>query len=288
MSRALALVLVATALTSGTVAAQDASDPPPEAVAEPPPEGADPLALAEQAYLDVDFETIQLHGEDALAGGRLTPQQLVRVYQLLGIAAVALGDSEAAHRYFVVMLAIDPAARLPSTVPPRLRGPYMEARGEVSARSQQLTAEVGLAHAEGGVRVVVTDPFELVRRLRVHARVEGAAEYETTEREVQGEVLVPVAGGSSAERVECWVELVDQFGNRVLQLGDAIEPRVLFGRAEVSATTGPTPGGNVLEEPAFWIGALGALVVAGAVTTGVLVDQASHRPSVVTSVSIGF
>ncbi|MDQ3035740.1 MAG: hypothetical protein M3Y87_25275, partial [Myxococcota bacterium] len=51
---------------------------------------------------------------------------------------------------------------------------------------------------------------------------------------------------------------------------------------------GATDGGgrSVVEEPAFWIIAVGVVLLAGGVTAGILVDQASHVP-VQTGVSFG-
>lgn len=244
----------------------------------------DALAEAEQAYLDVDFERMLSRAEDALTAGGLTPERLVRVYQLLGIAAAALGDPQTAQQHFQRMLAIDPDARLPNTVPPRLRGPYLEARGVVSLRSERLAAEVGLARPQNSVRVGITDPFQVTRRVRVHARLEGAAEYTTVELPATREVMAPLEGSGQADRVEVWVELLDQYGNQVLTLGSPFEPRVI-GRTAVAVA--PAAGRSVFEEPAFWIVTAGVLVVAGAITAGVLYDQSTQR-RIVTTVSIGF
>jgi len=44
------------------------------------------LRQAEEAYLNVDFEAVQSHALEALRSGNLTPEQLVRTYELLGVA----------------------------------------------------------------------------------------------------------------------------------------------------------------------------------------------------------
>ena len=160
------------------------------------------LQQAEQAYLEVDFERTQARAGDALAAGGHSPAQLVRIYQLLGVSAAALGDTQQAHDYFVRMLAIDPEGRLDDTVPPRLRAPFLEARGVVSARTERLSADVGLARAQSSVRVALVDPFEVARRVRVHARIEGQVEFTTVEAAAAPEVMATLEGSGNADRVE--------------------------------------------------------------------------------------
>jgi hypothetical protein len=259
------------------------------------PEPTDPLQAAEQAYLDVDFERTLEHASAALQAGGHTPDRLARIYQLLGVSGAALGDPDGARDFFQRMLAVDPDATLDDTVPPRLRAPFLEARGAVSARTDQLGVEVGIDREQAAVRVALTDPFQMARTLRVHARVEGGTEYTTTESEAQAEVIAPLAGADTADRVEYWVEVLDPYGNQLAMEGTEFEPRTVGRVAAVVVGPGPggpgaggggVGGGNVFEEPAFWIIAGGVVLVIGAVVTGVLVDQASHVP-VQTGVSMG-
>ena len=59
------------------------------------------LREAEEAYLNVEFEQVRDHALEALRGGRLTPDQLVRTYELLGVASSALHETDVARDYFV-------------------------------------------------------------------------------------------------------------------------------------------------------------------------------------------
>lgn len=262
-----------------------------------PPTPTDPLQAAEQAYVDVDFESTLEHASSALQAGGHGPDRLARIYQLLGVSAAALGDPDGARDFFERMLAIDPDATLDDTVPPRLRAPFLEARGVVSARTDELGAQVGIDRAQSAVRVELTDPFGMARTVRVHARLEGGAEYTSAEGESAGEVLMPLPGADTADRVEYWVEVLDPYNNQLAILGSEFEPRtvgrIATGGGGGGAGAGPGAGGtdagggtSIVEEPAFWIIAVGVVLVAGAVTTGVLVDQASHVP-VQTGVSFG-
>jgi hypothetical protein len=248
------------------------------------------LQRAEQSYLDVDFEGTLAAAQEALREGRHTPAQLVRIYELLGVSSAAVGENDRARDFFVRMLAIDLSADLDDTVPPRLRAPFLEARGIVTSRPERLGAEIGLARVQSALHVALTDPFQLGRSLRVHARLEGTLEFTTEEEAAQPVMFARLEGASTADRVEYWVELVDPFGNQILVLGSEFEPRVVGravpGVAGGSGGNGGGGGGDVLSEPWFWI-VVGVVVVgAGATTAAILGDQAS-RLEVRTGVTVG-
>ncbi|GAB4198847.1 MAG: hypothetical protein OHK0013_08440 [Sandaracinaceae bacterium] len=244
------------------------------------------LGRAEQAFLDVDFEGTLSAAQEALREGGHTPAQLVRIYQLLGVSSAAMGDSERARDFFVRMLAIDPSADLDDTVPPRLRAPFLEARGIVTSRPERLGAEVGLARSQSAVHVALTDPFQLGRTIRVHARLEGTLEFSTREEAAQPVVFARLDGAATADRVEYWVELVDPFGNQILVLGSEFEPRIV-GRATPSQVGGGGGGGgDVLSEPWLWI-VIGVVVVGAGVTAGIVLGDQASQLQLRTGVSIG-
>jgi hypothetical protein len=243
--------------------------------------GPESLAEAETAYSDVDFERARASASEAIALGGLSPTELVRAYQLVGVSSSALGDPVSARAAFVQMVSIDPDARLDDTVPPRLRAPFLEARGQVSGRTGRLSAEVQLARAYGALRIALTDPFELVATVRIHARVEGQVEFTTSEFDPEPEIMARHSGASSADRMEYWLEALDQNGNQLLLVGTEYEPRVIGRVAAAASTTGPSEGGGgggpgVFGEPVFWL-VVGLVAVAGAgVGIGFAVDAQSH------------
>jgi hypothetical protein len=246
------------------------------------------LARAEEAYLEVDFDGTLAAAQEALREGRHTPAQLVRLYELLGVSSAAVGEAERARDFFVRMLAIDPGADLDDTVPPRLRAPFLEARGIVTSRPERLGAEVGLARVQSALHVALTDPFQLGRTLRVHARLEGTLEFSMREEAAQTVMFARLEGAASADRVEYWVELVDPFGNQILVLGSEFEPRVV-GRAVAGAGGGGGGGGgggDVLSEPWLWI-VVGVVVVGGGVTAGIILGDQASRLELRTGVTIG-
>jgi len=238
-------------------------------------EAQTPLQQAEAAYVDVDFETTLSASQTAIDSGDLSPGELARAYELLGVSAAALGDAEAAREVFLRMLSIQPDRRLDDTVPPRFRAPYMEASGIVSARPDRMGAEVTLARAHASLRVVLVDPYEMVEGIRLHMRAEGTVEYETFEAPYGAEILVPFGGAAGSAPVEYWLELIDPRGNQLVVEGSEFAPNVLGARAAGGGEAAPA-GPSIFEEPIFWI-IVGSVVLVGAgVGIGVGVEQASH------------
>jgi hypothetical protein len=251
----------------------------------------DPLSAAELAFAEVDFERTLERSAEALQAGAHTPQQVVRIYQLLGVSAAALGDPDGARDFFQRMLAVDGDAELDDTVPPRLRAPYLEARGIVSARPDRLGVELALARDRGSLRVTLSDPFEMARQLRVHARPEGGIEFVTSEGEAQDETTVPITDARAGDRVEVWIEVLDGYGNQLALVGSDLEPRIVGRVAAAEGGAGgddgsapgsaaSTGGGrSIAEEPLFWVALIGGLAVVGAgIGIGFAVDSASHVP----------
>ncbi|MCB9595521.1 MAG: hypothetical protein H6719_22565 [Sandaracinaceae bacterium] len=241
------------------------------------------LRAAEEAYLNVEFEEVRDHALEALRGGGLTPAQLVRTYELLGVANSALHETDTARDYFVRMLGIDPDHELDASVNPEMRDPFLEARGLWAARAGRLRIEVGLDRPNSALRVQVIDPTDMATRIRVAARLEGDAEFVTQEYEATVELTAAVTGAGSADRVEYYVEILDMHGNVMLGEGSAFDPRVV-GRMRVEGGGGG--GVTIFEEPVFWIIVAAVAAVAVGVTVGVVVDQRS-RIGIQTGISFG-
>jgi hypothetical protein len=245
-----------------------------------------PLEQAEAAYVEVDFETTLTASQTAIDSGELSPTELARAYELLGVSAAALGDAEAAREVFLRMLSIEPDRRLDDTVPPRLRAPFMEARGIVTARPDRMGAEVTLVRANGALLVRLVDPYEMVEGIRLHMRAEGSVEYETFEAPYAEEILAPFEPASGEGAVEYWLEVIDPRGNQLVVEGTQFEPNVLGARAIVAGGEGAPPpaGPSVFEEPVFWV-IVGSVIAVGAgIGIAVGVDQSS-RVNLVTGVT---
>src|SRR3954452_12992112 len=92
------------------------------------------LAAAEAAYVAVDFDGTRSASENALNEGNHDPTETLRLYTLLGIATATLGQEAEAREAFRRVLGIDPEAGLDKELSPKIRSPYLEVRGELSAK----------------------------------------------------------------------------------------------------------------------------------------------------------
>lgn len=246
----------------------------------------DELRQAEQAYLRVDFEATLQHARSALEEGGRSRNELTRIYQLQGISAAALGREEDARDAYVRMLALDPGHEMDRNLAPRLRGPFLEARGYWTAQSDRLEAQVVLAREEGGLRVSVSDPLDMAGAVVLRARPAGAASWSETRVPAVGHQLVPIPGAAEATQVEYALEVLDAHGNRIVEQGTVGAPRTV-GRAGLTAS-GPVreepEGDSILASPIFWTIA-GAIVVGA--TIGIAVAASDTSVGAQTDVSIG-
>src|SRR5262249_19240600 len=126
----------------------------PLARAETPPK----LAEAEAAYLAVDFEGTKTLARDALVAGGNEPAATLRLYTLLGVAASALGDEETARAAFRYVVALDPQGHLDKALSPKIRSPYLEVRGQLSAGGELAPLEARLTHQGSKLALELTDP----------------------------------------------------------------------------------------------------------------------------------
>lgn len=172
---------------------------------------SDPLAAAEQAYRDVDFEAQEAQVRRALEAGNNDRTRLTQLYRLLGIAQAARGDQAAARESFLRLLALDPEVELERALSPRVRSPYLEARGFWDVTPTRLGVDVLSRESRGDLQLSVRDPIGMAARVRVTCMAiqpQAAIELEASEL-----ILV-----TSRELAPHWakplrIELLDEHGN---------------------------------------------------------------------------
>jgi hypothetical protein len=183
------------------------------------------LAGAEAAYLAVDFESTKTLAHDALHQGGNEPAETLRLYTLLGIASSALGEEDAAREAFGRAIALDPQRRLDQTLSPKIRAPYLEVRGQLTARGE-LPALVGrLIEEAGGLRVELVDPTAIGRGIELSYRREPATPFTKVTLAAAPARLRSVPSG--AKRLEYVLVVRDEYGNAVFRRGTEADPAVL-------------------------------------------------------------
>jgi len=196
----------------------------------------DPLEAAERAYEKVDFATQLEQATRALEAGHRDPATLANIYRLLGIAHAALGSSDAAKQAFMRLLALDPAVALEHVLSPRLRTPYMEARGFWDVSRSRLALGVDWDATGHALELTLSDPLQMGHRVRVTSVAPEAREVAMLSAaprlNVDAGALEPHAG------TPLRVELLDPYDNvvlaRVITPPPAPEPRA--GGSQRAAT----------------------------------------------------
>jgi hypothetical protein len=187
-------------------------------------EGAS-LARAEAAYLEVDFESTKRLAHDALHAGGNEPADTLRLYTLLGIASSALGEADAAREAFSRVIALDPQGRLDKTLSPKIRAPYLEIRGQLSARGDVPALEGHLTYDVGTLRLELVDPTAIGHAIEVSYRAEYAESFTSVKLAKAPAKLGPAPAG--AQRLEYALVVRDEYGNVIFRRGSEEQPELL-------------------------------------------------------------
>lgn len=231
-----------------------------------PVRAQDDFGQALSAYNDIDFDGTIEHAEAAIASGELEPDQLSVLYRLLGLALSALDRAPEARQAFIRLLAIDPEPPIePVDLPPQQRSVYMEALGYWAPISTRLGAE----HTFNGgqLRLELTDPATLMRRVRVFFRPDAQGPYNRLEADAGRRVDLTLAG--TRERAEIYYELTDEHGNIILRRGSDLAP-IRVGRWEVAPPPEEEEQAPPDRTPYVVGGTVLAVVAAGSLATAVV------------------
>lgn len=188
------------------------------------------LEAAERAYQEVDFATVEDQARQGLALGHAAPEQVSRFYVLLGTASAALGHEDEAKSCFVAALALSPQMSLDRNLSPKLRGPYLEAKGYWEGNSQRLTLSVSVSSTGTDVTSKVSDPAHLTQQVRLYIRLKGEKRYQLKQVDSSGRATTPLPKGIARKAFEYFAQLVDGHGNRLFELGNTDSPQRFDGR----------------------------------------------------------
>ncbi|MEM6956468.1 MAG: hypothetical protein AAF645_12305 [Myxococcota bacterium] len=224
-------------------------------------EGPELLREADAAYADIDYERAGELAQEALESGGLGPADTSRVYELIGITAAANGDEEGSRDAYIRMLAINPSAQADSNLAPRLRSPFLEARGFWAGRRQRLAIEVD--QRSDDVRVRVVDPVAMALTLVARYRGADAADFDERRGSASEPLVIPLEEGGVYE-----LHLEDEYGNRLLERGSDDEARV--ADAIVSGGTGSDDETGEGRGVPLWVWIGAGVLAAGLLTTGIV------------------
>ncbi|HET9956095.1 MAG TPA: hypothetical protein VFQ61_16425, partial [Polyangiaceae bacterium] len=231
----------------------------------------DELSQAESAFRDIDFERCAAAAARALESGGRGLHETARLYSLLGISLAALGQHDEAMRAFVKMLAIEPEQRVESSLSPKLRAPYLDAKGFWGTTSERLRARVEFG--PHGVTVRITDPVGMASKLRIATRGSAESTWQTTNHAAAPVVELAHRAG---DELEFTLSLLDEHGNTIHELGSQGAPEHLRRPRSIARLAPSSALDRAGEEvrpsrahPLPWVTAGLAVLGAGATATGV-------------------
>jgi len=202
------------------------------------------LAEAERAYQSVDFPAAHALAKKALEAGGADREQTARLYVLLAISAAAQGDSEAAKAAFVSALAVDPTLKLDKGLSPKVRDPYLEARGYWGASSERLALSAKPSSDREHLIIQLSDPASLVSKLELRIAEAGVATRPSFQLSATPATRFALPSQLRGRSYEYSLRALDRFGNVLAERGSDADPelvRIAPAAPSKGSTLAPAP-----------------------------------------------
>jgi hypothetical protein len=184
---------------------------------------ADALADARKAVEGSDYFSARPALETALKAGKAGPTDLAEIYKLTGVVEAALGNAGPSEKAFARWLALEPRGSLPAGTSPKITRPFAAAQ-EHAKKVGPLSAKAETADNPPAVTLVVAnDPEKMIAGARVYFVADRKGE-QKLEAEGTGNVTIELGLG---KRIDLRVHAVDEYGNRVVELGSKDVPIVI-------------------------------------------------------------
>jgi hypothetical protein len=259
---------------------------------------ASPLEEAEALVTDMEYATALQKAEQLLRSPEAGPVELVAGWRIHGLCLSALNREAEAVESFRRLLAIDPSFRLPSEVSPKLRSAYYKAVGmSVDQKPIQVSHVPPVVTGRlGGLRLqarLEADPLRMVKGLRLRYRIAGGVREISVLADKPKGFSFKLPDGYSAEVFEYWFEAFNEYGGVLARSGSpdaplqlraaaAPEPAPVVVAASPIAPVAPPPGEADQDAgrwyTSWWFWTVVGVVVAGAVTGGVLATSLDSEP----------
>jgi hypothetical protein len=223
---------------------------------------------AERAYQGVDFPATHALAEQALESGGEPRQQTARLYVLLGISAAALGNGDEAKQDFVIALAIDPSLKLDKNLSPKLRAPYLEARGYWAAAAAPLSILAKPSADTTRLIVRLVDPASLVAKVELALAPKGVLPRRTFQLEAAKVTQFLVPNGLAERGYEFTVRALDRHDNVLAEQGSDADPELVS--APSAAPSAASNARNAPRDRSYFLPAALGLAGLGTATAGVI------------------
>lgn len=191
-------------------------------------EEGSPLARARTAVDNSEYSAARPLLAEALAAGNNDPEQLAEIYRMTGITAAALNDTKAATDAFTHLLALSPKFTLPAGTSPKISRPFVAA-GTYFKSHEPLHVKVQTSAQPPTVTLVIeSDPLQMIKRAAGTVRSDGGKA-----QKLAGQGSDRIAFDlPHGDRLEIELAVLDEYGNRLIELGSSELPIVIKGAVE--------------------------------------------------------
>lgn len=232
---------------------------------------------ARERFRSADFPGALQTLDRAEGAGDLDRDDVLSLFELRALVHAALGQDAEAEEALRALASISPSHRFGREVPPDV---VQRFRRLSDALPGPVSVEVGRSVANGRVRLeprASNDVLDLLRHVRVHARVEGGAWQEAADRPL-------TVGAEGGQRVEWYAVGVGPGGAPIGGIGSPESPMTFtVGRDPLAPADDSGSAG-----PWLWVGlGVGAAAIAVAVTV-LVVGASSGEPDTVVDGPHGF
>jgi len=227
--------------------------------------GNEGLAETQRAYAEVDYDRTRRLAKEAIERGDHDRAATGELYLMWGLAAAALEQTEEARSAFLYALAVNPELKLDRSLSPKMRAPYLEARGSAAAADGKSPLELSIKRGNQALELVLRDSLSVAGTLELDTRSDDGASF-TKRTFAAASRRIPIRASSE---IQAYARVLDRYGNVLYEQGSETDPQrfslLPSSRPPSNAQSFPTPDVN----RAPYLLTVGALAVLGVAAVGV-------------------
>lgn len=228
-------------------------------------EGNPRLEEAQRAYSLVDYEGTRSAAKAGIEQGGNDATSTAELYLLWGTAAAALDQTDEARVAFTLALAANPELKLDRSVSPKIRGPYQEARGNVTSADGKAPLELTLQRKSHELLLTLRDRPNVAVVLELSTRTSNDQSFSRRRFAPSPSQRLPLPEGAE---LQYFLRVLDKHDNVLFEGGSADEPRRLALTSVTSTNTTTAPPATDVNAVPYYITA-GSLAVLGLAAGGV-------------------
>lgn len=182
------------------------------------------LAHAQKAYAAVDYEATRRLAKEALEIGGNDLASTAELYLLWATAAAALERADEARTAFAFALATNPKLKLDRSLSPKIRGPYLEARGTASNSDGKAPLDLAIRRLNHDLELILRDRLSVASSVELSSR--------SSEQQAFAVRRFPAAPNRRVElpdisELHFYLRVLDGHANVLFELASPEEPRRL-------------------------------------------------------------